>query len=78
MSDKIVFTFPIKNFYSAYGYAEISVVDGRLELEAEPDGTMLHLIEQYGGKREVAVSQEIKATRRELAETAKPAKGVDV
>jgi hypothetical protein len=50
----IVFEFPEdgpQDFYSAEGYAEISVSNGKLMLEDEPGEALLNLIKKFEGKR---------------------------
>ena len=50
----ITYEFPKdgpQNFYSAEGYVEMQVIDGRLVLDQEPGETLLNLIKKFEGER---------------------------
>jgi len=61
---KIIFEFPKdgpQDFYSSEGYAEMQVIDGKLELDTEPGEALLNLINRFEGKRVVVEEKKTKA-----------------
>lgn len=65
---KIIYEFPEdgpQNFYTASGFVNMQVVNGKLELETEPGEALLALIEQYEGKRAEDKKPKIKAVKTE-------------
>jgi hypothetical protein len=59
----IVYKFNLQNFSVREGYTGITVTNGELRLNTEPDKETLELIERLGGKRVKKIS---KAKKRKV------------